>query len=189
MSILSGYGKFKRYVLTDSGYKLCSQWTSSNTVHFDDDKTAQTKLGAIDGITDSLTATSSNVALSSKAGNNLQSQINELNTGLIIKTVPITPISSIPISFVAKQMGKLVTLNIQTSWLQWNNASDILLAWIGMEPIAYISREVIFINGDGRVIGNGNVNISNTNIMIQTPIDWVNGTYAHVFATIAFYVS
>ena len=86
-------------------------------------------------------------------------------------------------------MGKLVTLNIQTSWLQWNNASDILLAWIGMEPIAYISREVIFINGDGRVIGNGNVNISNTNIMIQTPIDWVNGTYAHVFATIAFYVS
>lgn len=83
MSILSGYGKFKRYVLTDSGYKLCSQWTSSNTVHFDDDKTAQTKLGAIDGITDSLTATSSNVALSSKAGNNLQSQINKLNTGIM----------------------------------------------------------------------------------------------------------
>lgn len=82
MSILSGYGKFKRYLLTNEGYKLCSQWTSSNTVHFDDNKTAQTKLGAIDGITDSLTATSSNVALSAKAGKSLQDQVTELNTGL-----------------------------------------------------------------------------------------------------------
>lgn len=82
MSILSGYKKFKRYVLTDEGYQLCSQWTSSNTVHFNDSKTAETKLGAINGITDSLTATSSNIALSSVAGNNLQSQINELNTGM-----------------------------------------------------------------------------------------------------------
>ena len=82
MSILSGYGKFKRYVLTSTGYRLCSQWTSSNTVHFDDGKTAQTKLGAISGITDSLTATSSNVALSAKAGKSLQDQVTELNTGL-----------------------------------------------------------------------------------------------------------
>ena len=82
MSVLSGYGKYKRYVLTSTGYKLCSQWTNSNTVHFDDGKTAQTKLGAINGITDSLTATSSNVALSAKAGKNLQEQVTELNTGL-----------------------------------------------------------------------------------------------------------
>lgn len=82
MSVLSGYGKYKRYVLTSTGYKLCSQWTSSNTVHFDDNKTAQTKLGAINGITDSLTATSSNVALSAKAGKNLQDQVTTLNTGL-----------------------------------------------------------------------------------------------------------
>lgn len=82
MSVLSGYGKYKRYVLTSTGYKLCSQWTSSNTVHFDDGKTAQTKLGAISGITDSLTATSSNVALSAKAGKSLQDQVTELNTGI-----------------------------------------------------------------------------------------------------------
>lgn len=82
MSVLSGYGKYKRYVLTSTGYKLCSQWTNSNTVHFDDGKTAQTKLGAINGITDSLTATSSNVALSAKAGKNLQEQVTELNTSL-----------------------------------------------------------------------------------------------------------
>jgi len=82
MSILSGYKKYKRYLLTDSGYQLCSQWTSSNTVHFDDGKTAQIKLGAISGITDSLTATSSNIALSAKSGKSLQDQISELNTGL-----------------------------------------------------------------------------------------------------------
>ena len=82
MSILSGYGKFKRYVLTDSGYKLCSHWTSSNTVEFDDGNTAQTKLGAISGITDSLTADSPNVALSAAGGKNLQTQISELNSNL-----------------------------------------------------------------------------------------------------------
>lgn len=81
MSILSGYGKFKRYVLTDSGYKLCSQWTSSNTVHFDDGNTAQTKVGAINGITDSLTATNSNIALSAAAGKSLQDQVTQINTG------------------------------------------------------------------------------------------------------------
>lgn len=102
MSILSGYGKFKRYVLTDSGYKLCSQWTSSNTVHFDDGKTAQTKLGAISGITDSLTATNSNIALSAVAGKNLQDQLTALNTDLsaihiaaiVIKDYIITPTSN-----------------------------------------------------------------------------------------------
>lgn len=82
MSILSGYGKFKRYVLTNSGYKLCSQWTSSNTVHFDDGNTAQTKVGAINGITDSLTAANSNIALSAKAGKSLQDQVTSLNTGM-----------------------------------------------------------------------------------------------------------
>ena len=91
MSILSGYGKFKRYVLTDNGYKLCSQWTSSNTVHFDDGNTAQSKVGAINGITDSLTATNSNIALSAAAGKNLQDQVTQLNTGMgnIGKTVSI----------------------------------------------------------------------------------------------------
>ena len=50
MSILSGYSKVKDRILTSSGYKLLSRWTSSNTVDFDDGKTAQTKLGAINGI-------------------------------------------------------------------------------------------------------------------------------------------
>ena len=83
MSITSGYTKYKRYAkLSDGTYKLISQWTNANTVHFDDGSTAQTNLGAIKGITDSLTATSSNIALSAKAGNNLQGQIDTVNSNL-----------------------------------------------------------------------------------------------------------
>lgn len=50
MSILTGFKKVKNYILTSSGYQLLSRWTSSNTVDFDDGKTAQTKVGAINGI-------------------------------------------------------------------------------------------------------------------------------------------
>lgn len=41
MSILSGYKKVKNYIETGSGKKLLSRWTSSNTVEFNDGKTAQ----------------------------------------------------------------------------------------------------------------------------------------------------
>ena len=39
MSILSGFLKTKRYRLTDDGYKLQSEWTSSDTVEMGDGKT------------------------------------------------------------------------------------------------------------------------------------------------------
>ena len=44
----------------------------------------------ISGITDSLTATSSNIALSAAGGNNLQGQIDTLNSSLTEKTLPET---------------------------------------------------------------------------------------------------
>lgn len=118
MSILSGYKKFKRYVLTDSGYQLCSQWTSSNTVHFDDGNTAQTKVGAINGITDSLTATNSNIALSAAAGKNLQDQVTQLNTGLTISYG--TTIGSPKHSYITDdgfifRFGKIVIFSINTN--------------------------------------------------------------------------
>lgn len=75
------FTKYKRYIkLNDGTYQLISHWTSSNTVHFEDGNTAQSKLGAINGITDSLTSDSSNVALSAVGGKNLQTQISELNS-------------------------------------------------------------------------------------------------------------
>lgn len=90
MSILSGYKKFKKYIKTTEGYKLISQWTNSNTVEMDNGKTLETNLGAVNGITDSLTATSSNIALSAAGGKNLQGQIDTLNSSLTEKTLPET---------------------------------------------------------------------------------------------------
>ena len=62
MSILSGFFKTKRRRLTDEGYKLQSEWTSSQTVVMgdgtDDTNTLEKNCGAINGITDSLTSTS-----------------------------------------------------------------------------------------------------------------------------------
>ena len=76
MSVLDGYNKYKRYIKTNDGYKLCSQWTSSNTVQMDDGNTLQTNLGAINGITDSLTATSSNIAASAAAVKTLNDNLD-----------------------------------------------------------------------------------------------------------------
>ena len=83
MSILSGFLKTKKHrKMADGNYKLQSEWTSASTVEMADGNTAETNLGAIQGITDSLTATSSNIALSAKAGNNLQGQIDTVNSNL-----------------------------------------------------------------------------------------------------------
>lgn len=82
MSILSGWLKTRAYRKTTDGYKKESRDTSSETVFMNDGNTAETNLGDIKGITDSLTATSSNVALSAKGGNNLQGQIDTLNSNL-----------------------------------------------------------------------------------------------------------
>lgn len=71
MSILTGFKKVKNYILTSSGYQLLSRWTSSQTVEFDDGKTAQTKLGEINGIAktyvDMKKATDNSIAVSAKA--------------------------------------------------------------------------------------------------------------------------
>ena len=48
-------------------WQKISFWTKSSDVEFDDGKNAETKVGAIDGITDSLVSTSSNIAASAKA--------------------------------------------------------------------------------------------------------------------------
>ena len=83
MSILSGFLKTKKHrKMADGNYKLQSEWTSASTVEMADGNTAETNLGAIQGITDSLTATSSNIALSAKAGNDLQGQIDDVNSNL-----------------------------------------------------------------------------------------------------------
>lgn len=73
-------------VLRDAATKAwdkISFWTSSFDVEFNDGKNAETKLGAINGITDSLVSDSSNVAASAKAVSELN---NNFNNDLPFKT-------------------------------------------------------------------------------------------------------
>ena len=73
----------KKYrVLADKATKLWNRysfWNKASDTEFDDGKDAQTKLGAIDGITDSLTATSSNIAASAKAVSTLNSNLGKVS--------------------------------------------------------------------------------------------------------------
>ena len=72
----------KKYrILTDVAQKVwqrVSFWTKSSDVEFNDGKTAETKVGAISGITDSLVSTSSNIAASAKAVSKLNGNLGNL---------------------------------------------------------------------------------------------------------------
>lgn len=89
MSIASGFTKMKNYILTSSGYKLLSRWTSSQTVHMgdgtDDTDTVEYRFGAMKGITSSLATDNDEFALSASAGKNLQDQCTQLNQSLANK--------------------------------------------------------------------------------------------------------
>ena len=86
MSILSGIKKVIPYFKNEDGnYEQLSYKTSSQTVDFDDGNTAETKLGAINGITKSLNSTSDSVAISASAGKLLQDQITALNNDIATK--------------------------------------------------------------------------------------------------------
>lgn len=82
MSILSTIFKAKRYIKTDNGYQLFSEWQKASEVEFNNGSDAETTLGAINGITSSLNTNNDNYALSAAGGYNLQSQVTKLNTNL-----------------------------------------------------------------------------------------------------------
>lgn len=88
MSILSGFLKTKKRRLTEDGYKLQSNWTSSQTVVMgdgtDDTNTLEKNLGAIQGISSSLTSDSENIALSCAAGKYLSSKLPICLEGCVI---------------------------------------------------------------------------------------------------------
>lgn len=84
MSIASGYKKFKKYILTSSGFQLVSHWTKANTLEFDDGKTAQDKLGAIDGISSSRESNSDKIAASTALVSELNSDLGGLLTPKIL---------------------------------------------------------------------------------------------------------
>lgn len=77
-------GRKFRYLINEATklWQRISFWTKACDVEFDDGQTAEEKLGAINGITDSLASTSSNTALAASAGKNLQNQITQISNTL-----------------------------------------------------------------------------------------------------------
>ena len=49
MGILSGYKRFKKYLRTGEGYRLCSEWTKSDSVEMADGSTLQESMDTITG--------------------------------------------------------------------------------------------------------------------------------------------
>lgn len=83
--------KFRK--LVDEATKLwqrISFWTKASDVEFDDAKTAEIKVGAIDGITDSLASTSSRIAASAKSVNQLSNDLAQQPNFIYDSTGKIT---------------------------------------------------------------------------------------------------
>lgn len=82
--------KFRQ--LMDGATKLwqkISFWIKSSDVEFNDGKNAETKVGSIDGITDSLVSTSSNIAASAKTVSTINNNLGGF-TPIIDETGKIT---------------------------------------------------------------------------------------------------
>lgn len=78
--------KFRK--LIDEANKLwqrISFWTKASDVEFNDGKNAETKFGAINGVTDSLTSTASNIAASAKAVKTLNDKVTQLSSNIATK--------------------------------------------------------------------------------------------------------
>lgn len=68
--------KFRKLIdIVNKTWQRISFWTHSSDVEFEDGMTAETKVGAIDGITDSLVSTSSRIAASAKAVSELSNDL------------------------------------------------------------------------------------------------------------------
>lgn len=104
MSIVPGYDKYKRYQkVSDDDYKLVSHWTSSNTVHFDDNSTAEEKIeeinSSIANVSTQLNSLLSDVAHINENDNSVE-DVGSVKAGWIInkegeKFAPRTLLSQI----------------------------------------------------------------------------------------------
>lgn len=112
MSILSGFKKFKDYIKTNNGYQLMSRWTKSDAVIMgdgtDDTNTLEKNLGAINGISSSLTSNSNNIAFSCAGAKNLAKSVGTYlgtmtissgSTNYVISNASITTSSLVDIYY------------------------------------------------------------------------------------------
>lgn len=120
MSILSTIFKAKRYIKTDNGYQLFSEWQKASEVEFNNGSDAETTLGAINGITSSLNTNNDNYALSAAGGYNLQSQVTKLNTNLSKKQDAATAITT---GNIGQQSVKYATSAGSANAVAWSKVT------------------------------------------------------------------
>lgn len=83
MSISSTVFSSTRYIKNSNGvYQPYSEWTKASDVECDDGKTVESKIGAISGITSSVSSTSTSTALSASAGKGLADRITTIENQL-----------------------------------------------------------------------------------------------------------
>ena len=82
----------------------------------------------------------------------------------------------------------MIAINFISEWKQWS-PGRIIVGHTGIEPIVFVSREAILIEGQsGSVLGMCNIIIygSGGNIEVVIPDDWQDGKFAHLCGTIVF---
>ena len=144
MSIVSGYKKCKKYILTSSGFQLVSHWTKANTLEFDDGKTAQAKLGAIDGISSSRESNSDKIAASTALVSELNSDLASLNDAGAIQGMDaredgiyITYIPVVGADAVTKKLGNSpIVIPVLKMSGQGNNGGSIQISIDGQNTLS-----------------------------------------------------
>ena len=161
MSILSTIFKAKRYIKTDNGYQLFSEWQKASEVEFNNGSDAETTLGAINGLTSSVNTNNDNYALSAAGGYNLQSQVTKLNTNLnndtkITASSTVTWSSDIYFGALGRQQiiksGKICFLHLCFAIKTTVNSGGVVcLLPKGFFPKANISNYATIVYSKGQV--------------------------------------
>lgn len=180
--------KFRK--LVDEATKLwqrISFWTKASDVEFDDGSTAETKMGAINGITDSLASTSSNIAASAKALSQLNNKLIHGNLSFEYEDGNLYAIVKDGADTVSKKLGEKIEKSINISqaiapgkYIDIPIPEKTIVAYVNaVENTAIQGCLLFFNNGATKLFGYrcSIQKISNTMIRIAPPNDTYSETY------------
>lgn len=164
--------------LMDEAAKLwqrISFWTKANDVEFDDGMNAETKVGAISGITDSLASTSSHIAASAKAvhtlSNNLVSDVYVGNDGKLHK---VQGGADTALPFSRTSLASAIIARKEASRGQSGVASSVTCTYTvpeqyyGRDAIVIFTGAVMYVTASLRM-GVSTGGLGNAQILINRP--------------------
>lgn len=100
-------------------------------------------------------------------------------------TEPITVVENIPLT--CKRIENKVIVNVYGSWIPIYQNMIIGYYRVGNNPF-FESNDIYLMYGEGQVNVFGYVEIVNTVIRLKLPVDWTDGSYAHIRGVFSFYV-